>query len=136
MRWPKPSRISISPLEGEMPGRAEGGEVPRSSVHFPVSPNSFIPHGTAERVIAREVGRLPGCALIWFGVGRMRCAAGSFTMPYLARTVHCTLRHGPFHERCQRSTTRTVPWFPPRLASTRQDCDQYNSLSRSGEKRG
>ncbi|TRB06381.1 lytic murein transglycosylase [Agrobacterium tumefaciens] len=26
LRWPRPNHESISPLEGEMPGRAEGGK--------------------------------------------------------------------------------------------------------------
>ncbi|QSZ59124.1 lytic murein transglycosylase [Rhizobium sp. ZX09] len=31
LRWPKPRLDSISPLEGEMPGRAEGGHSKRRS---------------------------------------------------------------------------------------------------------
>ncbi|RVT70892.1 hypothetical protein EM858_23880 [Agrobacterium sp. CNPSo 2736] len=31
LRWARLIRESISPLEGEMPGRAEGGKAPRTS---------------------------------------------------------------------------------------------------------
>ncbi|OJH54577.1 hypothetical protein ATN81_12850 [Agrobacterium pusense] len=35
LRWARPRLKSISPLEGEMPGRAEGGKAPRTLDQVP-----------------------------------------------------------------------------------------------------
>lgn len=106
------------------------------SLNMPQKPNSFIPHGTAERgmVVSGDYPAALWLRLVWVG-----CVAqpGLSRMPYSARAVHRLLRNGP-------ATTnvvsvpiiRTVPRFSPRLASTRRDCGHYSRAGWGGEKRG
>jgi hypothetical protein len=112
------------PLWGRCPAGQRGVKPHALSVYWEwkcPKPNSFIPPSVTGRGYSAS-GDCPAAlrlGLVWVG-----CVAQPGLSPcrISQAAVHRLLRNGPFHERCQRSTTRTVPRFPPRLASTRRDC--------------
>ncbi|QTK78493.1 hypothetical protein AT6N2_C0620 [Agrobacterium tumefaciens] len=67
---------------------------------------------------------------------RMRCAAGPFTMPYLARAVHCALRNGPVVTNAPPSPSEPSlglrhVWRPP--GRTVEKITAVNRVGKSGQ---
>ena len=101
-----------------MPGRAEGGKPHAPRPLCSKNPTASSPTALPNGGLSWCVGRLAGCALVEVGVGGMRCAAGPFTMPYLAKGS--APHFAKWFCRHERATVpiRTVPglrhvWHPP-----------------------